>query len=66
MKGILLQTGNLRTVICETDDSDGVGITQGRDYVELSWNDSIKIRDWLQLAIAEHSERASQGEGSAP
>jgi hypothetical protein len=57
MKQLLIQNGNLRTTVSELADYDGVGLLQGSDYVELTWDDAIKVRDWLQLAIAEHTEK---------
>lgn len=57
MKDLLLQEGQLRTRVRERPDDCGITLDQGRDLVALSWDEAIKVRDWLQLAIAEHTEK---------
>lgn len=60
MKQLMMQNGDLRTILAEEADDDGVGFVQGKDYVTLSWGDAIRVRDWLQLAIIERTERLAQ------
>jgi hypothetical protein len=57
MKPLLLQEGQMRTETAERADGYGITFKQGRDLVAISWDEAIRIRDWLQLAIAEHTEK---------
>ena len=57
MKRLELITDDFDTILCEESDGAGVGFMQGKDYVTLSWEQAHKVRDWLQLAIAERVEQ---------
>lgn len=60
MNTLILQNGVVRTGLAEIIGGDGVAFVQGPDYVTLNWDEAIRVRDWLQLAIAERTERLAR------
>lgn len=58
MSPLILDVGSRFDIgVAERNHDLGVFIGHHSESVQISWEAAIKLRDWLQLAIAERTER---------